>query len=78
MLRLILFLSLLCCALSAQAPVFRIRFTLSGTSGEASYTSNLEIGYAPCALWTGGSGGWKGSPAGYLDEAGGLGGIRPA
>lgn len=61
----------------ASEPVFRIKVFMTGQSGGPSFSSTLEIGYAPCAIWTGGSGGWKGSPAGYLDEAGGLGGIRP-
>lgn len=71
---------LLCLALlplGAAEPVFRIRVTLSGRSGDASYTSNLEIRYAPCAIWVGGSGGGQGSPEAFLEKAGGLAAIRP-
>jgi hypothetical protein len=62
---------------STQEPVFRIRIQMDGKTGDASFTSNLEIGYAPCAIWTGGAGGGKGSPAQFLEEAGGLGAMRP-
>ncbi len=65
-------------ALQAQGdPVFRIKVTMSGRRDSASYTSHLEIGYAPCVIWTGGSGGWVGSPAEFLANAGGLAAIRP-
>ncbi len=63
--------------LAAREPLFRIRVAMSGRADGASYTSSLEIGYAPCAIWTGGSGGWVGSPAEYLEKAGGLAAIRP-
>lgn len=72
--------ALLCLAglsLGAAEPVFRIKVTMAGRSGEASFSSSLEIGYAPCAAWVGGSGGWVGSPDQYLAEAGGLAAIRP-
>lgn len=72
-----LFLWLLLVPLAAQEPVFRIRVTMSGRVDSASYTSRLEIGYAPCAIWTGGSGGWVESPAEFLQKAGGLAAIRP-
>ncbi len=63
--------------LAAQEPVFRIKVTMSGRRDAASFTSSLVIGYAPCAIWTGGSGGWVGSPAEYLQKSGGLAAIRP-
>jgi len=74
-----LLLALLCLLpLAAQGDsVFRIKVTMKGVSGEASFSSSLEIGYAPCAIWVGGSGGWTGSPAQFLAETGGLAAIRP-
>ena len=63
--------------LAAQSdPVFRIKVTMTGRSGDASFSSDLEIGYAPCAIWTGGSGGAMGSPAETLEKAGGLAALR--
>ncbi len=72
-----LWLWMLLVPIAAQEPVFRIKVTISGRQDSASYTSRLEIGYAPCAIWTGGSGGWQGSPAEFLQKAGGLAAIRP-
>jgi len=72
-----LLLSLVLLPLGATEPVFRIKVAMTGRSGDTSFSSTLEIGYAPCAIWVGGSGGWTGSPAQYLSDAGGLGAIRP-
>ncbi|HOD34198.1 MAG TPA: hypothetical protein PKO12_11995, partial [Holophaga sp.] len=71
-------LLLLALSLGAQDPLFRIRVTMQGRGPDStSFTSNLEIAYAPCEAWVGGSGGWIGSPAAYLEQVKGLGGVRP-
>lgn len=71
-------LLLLALSLGAQDPLFRIRVTMQGRGPDStSFTSNLEIAYAPCEAWVGGSGGWVGSPAAYLEQVKGLGGVRP-
>ncbi|MDP2875699.1 MAG: hypothetical protein Q8O00_05900, partial [Holophaga sp.] len=71
-----LLLSLALLPLGASEPIFRIKVTMTGRSGDASFSSSLEIGYAPCAIWTGGSGGGTGSPAETLEKAGGLAGLH--
>jgi hypothetical protein len=60
-----------------EEPVFIIRVEQIGQSDGISYSSVLEKIYAPCSNWTGGSGGFSGTPAGFIINAGGLGGLKP-
>jgi len=43
--------------------VFRIKVTMKGLSGDASYSSHLEIGYPPRPILVRRPGRWNGSPA---------------
>ncbi len=58
-------------------PVFIIRVEQTGQSDDIYFTSTLEKTYSPCSQWVGGSGGFTGTPSGFVSNAGGLGGLRP-
>ncbi len=57
--------------------IFTISVEQTGISDDVSYSSFLEKTYAPCSQWVGGSGGFTGTPSGFISNAGGLGGLKP-